>query len=772
MSSLRDSAIVAIVAAVIATPGGVPRAEEYGFTGVVNSRLNDGVFRMLAADVDGDGDQDLAVINNPKARIDFLLQRKPGEPLGDDSATRAGDAINDFADEVHFGRDSFPTEQKVSSLAIADLNGDGRNDLAFVGDSGKLTVAFRGTKGGYSDRVRFDLDELSNVAQAVRCGDLDGDGRTDLLVLGKKTTQRFLQGADGKLAEGQELLNATASPDGFAYTDLDGDHQGDLLYVKAEADAPLRFRLNRGHGEYGPERLFPFTEIRSYTIADLDGDGRSDIAAVRRRSGRLALLEFAGEGASARPGELLLSAPRIVAYATQKDEKPRDELLADLNGDGRPELLVTEPSAARVVVFGSDPDGLACDGAAHANLVGARHPRLADLDGDGQAELIVAASDEGAIGIAKLDAAGHLGFPEPLGFKADQLLAIDVADVDGSGHASLYALLASGKGNAKAWSLARLAGGEPWSLELKKLPTDPTDLWLVDLNRDGLRDALVFVPTDLPRILIGGRTAEQKFTFTELETQNAPGLGILKGVAKAALFHGDVDGDGAQELLVPGPNFARAFTLGAKGVPTIVAQWNLDDSGAKVGAVAAGDLDGDGKPEIVLVERTTRTLRVLRMVDGAAKQLARVEIADLDPKSLRLADLDGNGAQDIVLLCPDRFAVVQAGKSDAGFIEAVDFESPVKGAYLDQLAFGDVNSDGITDAVVTESNRHLITIAAHVDGALTHVLQFPIYEESIFERDGGGGREPRELLLADLTGDGKTDIALLVHDRLLVYPQE
>jgi hypothetical protein len=55
---------------------------------------------------------------------------------------------------------------------------------------------------------------------------------------------------------------------------------------------------------------------------------------------------------------------------------------------------------------------------------------------------------------------------------------------------------------------------------------------------------------------------------------------------------------------------------------------------------------------------------------------------------------------------------------------------------------------------------------------LTHVLQFPIYEESIFERDGGGGKEPRELALADVTGDGKLDVAILVHDRILVYPQE
>ncbi len=767
----KQLSALALGGALLLAPG-VPQPEEYGFTGLINSRLNDGLFKLTAADVDSDGDLDLAVINNSKARIDFLLQRSAGEPVRDSAATQAGEGMNDFPDEVHFGRESFATEQKVSSLAIADLNGDGKNDLAFVGDSQKLTVAYRDAKGGFSERIRLDLDELSNVSQSVRCGDVDGDGRSDVLVLGRKKTQLFLQGGDGRLAEGPELLNSTASPDGFALADVDGDGKGDLLYVKADADAPLRFRLNRGGGEFGPERLFPFTELRSYALADLDRDGKTEVAAVRRRSGRVALLEYAGVGAVARPGEVLLSSPRLVAYSTQKDEKPRDELLCDLDGDGKVELLVCEPSAARVVRHGADPDGLASRGEPFASFVGARHPRLADLDGDGKAELLDAAPAEGAIGVAKVGADGHLGFPEPVGYKADALLALDAADLDGSGTQSALALLANGKGATRSWSLVRVAGGEPFTVELKKLPTDPNDLWLVDLNRDGLRDALITIPTEVPRILLAGKDGDGKLVWTPVETQDVPGLGLLKGVPRTALFHGDVDGDGSVELLVPGPNFARAFTLGPKGVPQVVAQWNLEEASAKVGCVAAGDLDGDGKPEILVHDKSSRTLRVLRLVDGAARTVARTETADLEVTGLRVADLDGDGARDIVLLAAERFAVVQSGRADPGFVEIDDYESPLKNAFLDQLAFGDVNGDGIVDAIITDSSKHLVTIAAHVDGKLHHVLQFPVYEESLFERDGGGGREPRELVIADLNGDSKQDLALLVHDRILVYPQE
>ncbi len=64
-------------------------------------------------------------------------------------------------------------------------------------------------------------------------------------------------------------------------------------------------------------------------------------------------------------------------------------------------------------------------------------------------------------------------------------------------------------------------------------------------------------------------------------------------------------------------------------------------------------------------------------------------------------------------------------------------------------------------------------LASGEDGGWTSRLHFRIFEtDPHYFGNQGGGREPRECVIADVTGDGKPDIVLLVHDRVLVYPQE
>lgn len=737
---------------------------QYGFDGLIVSKFQDGVFGLASGDLNGDGHGDLAFVNNGKARIELLLFRGD-EPLEDEEL----ELINELPDEVHFRRESIPTEQRVWALALSDLDGDGKADAIFTGDSGKLTIAYAGADSDFDRRVTLDLQGGVNNPASVRAGDLDGDGRNDVAVLTETTTDLFIQDAEGRLRAEGRLPNATTGADGFTLSDLDGDGMLDLVYVTSDSDWPVRFRLGQGGGDFGPEMRSRSAGIRGITVEDLDGDGRSEVVVIGRRSGRAIVMSV--EQAEAASGELTLSSLRIVPFSELKDASKRDVELADVDRDGFPDLIVSEPSAARLVVYRGGPGGQFGGARSYPSLLGSSSPRAADLDDDGLLDIALAAADENAVARMAVDPQGDLGFPETLGAPGGDLLALDVGDVSGDGLPEVWIVVGEGRGRSRDRTLRQLgAGGASEDSVAIKLDVeaDPNDMLVADFDRDGRDDVMLLIPTELPQILL---TRDGEPLVVDSKT---PGLGILENNGRDELFFGDVDGDGKDELLVPGSNFARAIYLDAEGKVEVVAQYNLDDASASVGAVAAADLDGAGGPEIVMVDGSRNRLVVLghAEADGRVVVKGSVDLGGLDVKGILPTDVDADGRSDLLLWNESRFATVQVGGQDPVLVEGHTYESPVKDAYLDTLAVGDVNGDGQSDLVFTETRKHLMHIATLQADGLHHVMKFPVFESRMFESSRRSSREPREVLVADFTGDGLDDIAILVHDRLIVYPQE
>jgi len=725
----------------------------YGFSGLVISKFNDGLANLGSADVDGDGHGDLVVVNNNESRIEVLLSPAGREPRGGAEP----DEINELPEETYFVREPRAVEERVSSVVLADLDGVGRLDLAFVGDSDKLTLVRRG-EGEEERTVRVAVDERSPAPDALQAGDLDGDGRDELL-LATKTDVVVLSWREDRLEERARVPHVSPDPDGFDLVDVDGDGRLDLLFVERDSEEPLRLRRGRGGLDFGPEQRTTLAPVRAGATADLDGDGAAEVVVIGRRSGRVQVLGFeadAGGGSS-------LSGPSQIPLGGDGDQ---DVLVDDLDGDGLADLLVTDPEAARVVVHRGDASGRFGVGTSSPSLVGVTDPHLADVDGDGRDELVLAAPDEGAIGVAELREAGRVAFPRVLAAPGEDLLCLGAADLDGDGVAQILCVTGEGRSRRRerTFSVLEADGSVVFDVALEDLQTDPSALRIVDLDRDGHLDVLVFEPKAMPTLLRAIDVGLQPVALDEL-----PGLGVLEDVDARATALGDVDGDGLDELIAPGPNFARAFHLAAGATEAVVVdQLNIERGGSEVTAVGAGDLDGDGRDEVLLAAGGLFVLEA--RPDGWARR-ERIELPGLSPKGVATADLGGDGRADVLLVGEDQVGLLRAGAPEGGLVVRTDYEIPVEDAYLHDLALGDVNGDGRDDVVMIETNEHLVAIAALVGDELVHALRFPVFEEHLFEARRGG-REPREVHVGDVTGDGLGDIAVLVHDRVIVYPQE
>ena len=69
--------------------------------------------------------------------------------------------------------------------------------------------------------------------------------------------------------------------------------------------------------------------------------------------------------------------------------------------------------------------------------------------------------------------------------------------------------------------------------------------------------------------------------------------------------------------------------------------------------------------------------------------------------------------------------------------------------------------------------NNLVQIVSYKPGkGFSHEIKWRVFEEKLHQGQRGGAREPREILITDFDGDGKDDLALIVRDRVIVYPQE
>jgi hypothetical protein len=101
------------------------------------------------------------------------------------------------------------------------------------------------------------------------------------------------------------------------------------------------------------------------------------------------------------------------------------------------------------------------------------------------------------------------------------------------------------------------------------------------------------------------------------------------------------------------------------------------------------------------------------------------------------------------------------------------YETPIKDGQLHDVVSGDLNQDGRKDLVFLETAKNYLDVVIFDKARqLVPAIRWQVFEERTFRGRRSDAAEPREALIVDVTGDGKNDLVVVVHDRILVYPQE
>jgi FG-GAP-like repeat/FG-GAP repeat len=254
------------------------------------------------------------------------------------------------------------------SVAIGDLNGDGKADLA-TADRGNRRVSVLLNKGKGTFGARRDYG-AGRSPSSVAIGDLNGDGTGDLVTANCKATtvSVLLNMGDGRFQPKVDYSTGS-HPCSVAIGDLDGDGKPDLATTSSVL-------LNSGDGSFQTRRNYNVNGASDLAIGDLDGDGKRDLATAN------------GGGVSVflNKGDSSFQARRD--YGTGRETEA--VAIGDLNGDGKPDLASANSVSVSVLLNRGDGSFQARRDYArgHGCCVPATSVAIGDLNGDGKRDLV------------------------------------------------------------------------------------------------------------------------------------------------------------------------------------------------------------------------------------------------------------------------------------------------------------------------------------------------------------------------------------------------
>jgi FG-GAP-like repeat len=462
----------------------------------------------------------------------------------------------------------------------------------------------------------------------------------------------------------------------------------------------------------------------------------------------VALAAACAQGAPVADVGAALTAPaiRFVEPSTvDLGAPPNAAVVADLDGDGHPDLVAATGASGVAVALARDggfaPPRAYPAGNASGLVAG-------DLDGDGKLDLVVM----NEAGVSVLLGKGDGSFGAPRSFATGMPPgAIVVRDFDGDGKLDVTVLDAAGgrvavllgKGDGSfqpATSYATIAGRAA--------------LLAGDVDGDGKPDLVVVTRSGTLASLFGKGDG----TF-----RSGPASALGHDWNLLASAAGDFNGDGKLDLAIgwqwdrPGFSGAVGVALG-NGDGTFRYTGGTRDFGHSLpSAIAVVDLDGDGKLDLVAnIARGGVLVTALGKGDGT---LDAITYYRAPGALIAAADLDGDGKVDVVAASGSG-VTVSAGNGDGTLRGQRAFEldgDPVGRA--GRIAVGDFNGDGNADVAVTYDNT-----AAHVDvllgdgrGGLRSASSYRVDETSMRS----------EIAAVDLDGDGVPDLVIAEGLRVL-----
>ena len=644
---------------------------------------------LVIDDMDADGDADMAAGSGESGDVILLWNDGKGR----------------FASPARWR-----TEQSATRLIPADLDGDGRKDLAIGGNFG-LSVLFQTSERGFVRRVPLvNLDAIGPLVGS----DLDGDSDFDLAAAVSFGVHVLRNEGTGAFTPLDRMTTGSLSL-ALAAVNLDGDADLDLVTANATAipldTGNVSVLINKGDASFDTARNYA-TGPHPFAMAsgDLDGDGDADLATTSASETQLTILAGNGQGRFTRLRQI------------ETGKRLQALISVDIDADGDLDFAVT---GSRDTAFPGRIAVLLNHGRAEFTLAmefeigfASSMIRSADIDSDRSLDLVLGDVDldtvlvlQGSRVAYATDCNSNL-LPDECELEGNDcnrndlpdecdIASLESADCDQDGMPD--ECQPDCNGNAIA-DVCDIASG-----------------FAADCNRNGAPD-----DCDIQNLRLG-------FETSSLKLEAFPRL----------LAASDLDGDGLDDL----------YALAAP--QDLLVFWNGEDEGFlperrfPAGAIAffsaVGDFDGDSDRDIVLSDILVGGLQLLENRGNRTfAEGTKLPVVPMGAHMVSSADLDGDLDPDLAMTTSDFQLAVMENRGGGAFERPLLIAGPVTGRVL--WAVDDFDGDGRPDIAADNLNQDAILIfwnegSFAFSGPTTLGPRFSVQGMAVVDADKDGDRD-------------------------------
>ena len=294
-----------------------------------------------------------------------------------------------------FGPESnYPAGYHPSRAVLGDVNGDGRLDVVSPNTASNAVVQLLGQTGGSLGAVVYYTPGPNTAPADAVLRDINGDGRLDIVTANYQagTVGVFLGRPTGFAPAVSYSAGTNSGAQSVAVGDVDQNGRLDIITANYTANT-IGILLGQAGGGFalsGPVYTNGNYRPQRVQIGDINGDGRPDVVVLYANGSAVGVLLGLGNGSFANP----------VDYLVGTNTYPSDLVLGDVNGDGHLDIVTGNAIGTVAVLLGQAGGGFAAVSSypvgTGSNIQGVD---IGDINGDGRLDIVTANLQANTVGV-------------------------------------------------------------------------------------------------------------------------------------------------------------------------------------------------------------------------------------------------------------------------------------------------------------------------------------------------------------------------------------